>query len=205
MGKVFTTGTLEERVSEVEKYLEGLSLHRDSRRGLEGARGEPGADSTVPGPQGVPGKDGKDVDITKVVEAALKVLEFEVGAAKAALRWAVIEELKSSGVIDAQGNAIPGPTGAFGADSTVPGPKGDVGPSGRDGVDGKDGKHGRDGERGLTGPQGERGLAGPTGSQGPTGPQGERGEEGQQGIPGVGLSREQVIALIQDMKRRGSI
>src|SRR5260370_31837316 len=99
MGKVFTTGTLEERVSEVEKYLERLSLHRDSRRGLEGPAGKPGADSTVPGPQGVPGKDGKDVDITKVVEAALKVLEFEVGAAKAALRWAVIEELKFSVVL----------------------------------------------------------------------------------------------------------
>ncbi len=210
MSKVFTTGTLEERVSGLEKYLEDLSFHRDSRRGLEGPAGKPGADSTVPGPQGAPGRDGRDADITEIVEAALKALEFEVGVAKAALRWAVIEELKTSGVIDAQGNAVPGPVGATGADSTVPGPTGARGERGERGEQGPQGEPSQvPGPRGEQGPQGERGEQGPQGEpsqiQGPQGERGEIGPEGLQGYKGEGLQKDQIIALVQDMKRRGSL
>ena len=34
---------------------------------------------------------------------------------------------------------------------------------------------------------------------------GRDGVEGQQGIPGAGLNKDQVIALVLDMRRRGSI
>src|SRR5204863_6622056 len=129
----------EERVSGLEKYLEDLSLHRDSRKGLGGARGEkgdPGRDSVVPGPQGVP---GRDADITEVVELALKKVREEFDAEYKILAEVVRHELKTSGVINENGDAIllPGPVGAPGADSQVAGPKGDVGPVGPAGHDGK--------------------------------------------------------------------
>src|SRR6266851_3213771 len=150
--KAFTTdGTLEERVSRVQKYLEELSLHRDSRRGTEGARGPAGADSTVPGPS------GKDADPRECVEVAKNAIHAELvsvlkevrslqvefraaeQASETALSQAVILELLKSGAIDDTGKAvlITGPAGP-----AIPGPKGDsvVGPSGRDGVDGVDAK-----------------------------------------------------------------
>ena len=37
------------------------------------------------------------------------------------------------------------------------------------------------------------------------GPKGEQGPEGPQGIPGPGLSRQDVIDLILDMKKRGTL
>src|SRR6266851_8980521 len=99
--KAFTTdGTLEERVSRVQKYLEELSLHRDSRKGLDGARGEkgePGRDSVVAGPCGSAGRDGKDADITQVVEAALKRVREEFDAEYKMLAEVVRHELKKSG------------------------------------------------------------------------------------------------------------
>lgn len=150
-----------------------------------------------PGPTGAP---GKDADASKIAEAALKILEFEVGAAKAALRWAVIEELKATGVIDAEGRAVPGPSGAQGPK----GDKGDRGEPGKDGIDGQTivGPAGRDGK----GERGERGEQGPQGEPGVSnvpGPRGEAGPEGPQGIPGEGLGQPEVIALVMDMKRRG--
>ena len=52
----------------------------------------------------------------------------------------------------------PGKDGAPGADSTVPGPKGDPGSPGRDGVDGQPGKDGRDGaDSTVPGPPGPPG------------------------------------------------
>ncbi|SRR6266568_197458 len=229
----FTEGTLEERVGAIAKYLTELQLHRDSRRGLDGTRGpqgEPGV-SNIPGP---PGKDADPAQAAEIVKVLLRRdfqtlienLESEIIAAKAALRWAVIEELKASGFVDSDGNAIPGPTGASGA--TVVGPKGDPGidgksiqsPPGRDGRDAKivigsvvagdiasaslhddgDGTFILD----LVLPRGEKGETGAASTvPGPAST--VPGPEGQQGIPGEGLSRQDVIDLILDMKKRGTL
>jgi hypothetical protein len=144
-----------ERLDRIGKYLDDLQLHRDSRKGLDGARGPEGPASTVPGPAG---KDGKDADPSVVAELVKKSLkrdfeefvdkvEGELVLAKAAIRALIIDELKISNVIDAKGNAIliPGPAGAPGKDSTIPGPAGKdgksiVGPAGRDGRDANDPK-----------------------------------------------------------------
>ena len=228
MHKALVAGTLEveERVAQIEKYLNDLSLHRDSRRGIDGARGEqglPGRDSTVAGPSG---PAGKDADITKVVEAALKRVKDEFDAEYAALAQVVRHELIKGGVLDESGNAIlvPGPAGA-----SVVGPKGDVGQDGVSVV----GPRGRDAKiqigsvtvgseasaslREHEGVQlldivlpraerGEQGLCGKDGLDSTTpGPVGERGIEGQQGLPGVGLSREEIGKLVLSMKQRGSI
>jgi hypothetical protein len=209
-----------------------------SRRGVEGPRGLQGE----PGPAGQTGAPGKDADpaqVAEIVKKALKYdvqattreferllkdLEFEFGAAKAALRWAVIEELKAAGVIDSEGEAIlkPGPAGK---DSTVAGPKGDAGLAGRDGFAGRDGRDAtiqigsvitgetasvslreKDGVQILDFvlPRGEKGPEGPQGPQG-QGQRGEQGPEGLQGIPGQGLSKDEVIELILDLKRRKTI
>src|SRR6267143_1804942 len=69
-------------------------------------------------------------------------LECEIARVQVDLRFAIIEELKLAGVLDAQGNAHPnlrGETGSAGADgvSNIPGPKGNSGDSGADGRDGK--------------------------------------------------------------------
>ncbi|HYT20124.1 MAG TPA: hypothetical protein VEW05_07815 [Candidatus Polarisedimenticolia bacterium] len=209
------SGTSEERIVQIENYLNELSLHRDSRRGPEGPRGHQGEQ----GPQGAPADPKQVAEIaTELVkkafrfetqiakfESLLKDLESEIAAVKAALRWAVIEELKLGGVLDAEGRAVPGPAGA---DSHVPGPKGDkgdaglAGPAGKDGVDGRDGRDGADGQS-VVGPQG------PTGKDstvpGPKGERGEIGPEGLQGYPGEGVSKTDVVEIVRDMKRRGTI
>jgi hypothetical protein len=208
MSKMFTKdGTLEERVSGLEKYLDDLSLHRDSRRGTEGP---PGKDSTVPGPTGpagATGAPGKDADITEAVKAAKKAIEDEYGFYLNAesIRELIHHQLTISGAIDeTTGKAIliPGPAGKDGADSNVPGPKGEKGDTGSPGRDGLDGI-GKDGRDGAVGPAGPRGEKGEPGISNIPGPQGEIGPEGPQGIQGEGLSKSEVIELITDMKRRG--
>ena len=121
--------TLEERVSQIERYLNDLRMHRDSRRGPEGPRGIQG--ESVQGPQGIP---GKDADITEVIEIAKRSMQAELQTAASMLSQIVIKELKRSGVIDESGNAVltPGPAGKDGQDG-----KSIVGPAGKDGVDGK--------------------------------------------------------------------
>jgi len=109
-----------------------------------------------------------------------------------------------SGFVDSEGRAVPGPAGA---DSQVPGPrgekgdKGDTGPAGKDGVDGRDGQDGKS----IVGPQGPAGKDSTI--QGPRGERGESiiGPEGLQGLPGSGLSKTEVVELVRDLKRRGSI
>jgi hypothetical protein len=200
----------EERISRVEKYLDSLSLHRDSRKGLDGSRGEqgpPGAPSTIPGP---PGKDADVSAVTKLaVEAAKKAMIEEFGTLHKFLNAEALSEIIDhrlivAGVIDEDKKAIiiPGPAGEDGADSNVPGPegeKGDTGSPGRDGLDGI----GKDGHDGAVGPVGPRGEKGEPGVSNVPGPQGEQGVEGPQGIQGEGLSKSEVIELISDMKRRG--
>jgi plastocyanin len=94
--------------------------------------------------------------------------------------------------------------GDTGADSTVPGPKGDtgdqgpIGPSGADstvpgpqgpaGLQGPQGPQGLKGDTGLTGSKGDTGLTGAAGSQGIqglTGPQGLKGDKGDTGAAGA--------------------
>jgi len=72
-----------------------------------------------------------------------------------------------------------GPVGPAGAASTVPGPQGPAGPQGLQGLKG---------DTGLTGPKGDTGLTGAAGAQGIqglTGPQGLRGETGLTGAAGA--------------------
>jgi len=206
--------SLEQRVAELESKLGSISERHNefekvhvSRRGVEGGRG----------PQGEPGVAGPSADPRQVAEIAAEIvkkaqiakfqtllneLEAEIGAVKAALRWTIIEELKLSGFVDAEGRAVPGPAGA---DSHVPGPKGDKGDAGLTGPAGKDGVDGRDGADGqsVVGPQG------PTGKDstvpGPKGERGEIGPEGLQGYPGEGVSKTDVVEIVRDMKRRGSL
>jgi hypothetical protein len=211
--------TVEERLAALEQeHAEFRSVHV-SRRGVEGPRGERGEQ----GPQGPPADPQQVAKIAAELvkkafrfeserakfETILKDLNDQIDSAlitvKGALQFAIIEELKASGVIDAEGKAVPGPKGA---DSQVPGPKGDTGPAGRDGYTpqkGVDYFDGRDGERG---PKGDRGESGEQGEPGPQGPQGERGEmgpDGLQGYPGPGLDKAAVVALVLDMKKRGTI
>lgn len=83
---------------------------------------------------------------------------------------------------------IRGPTGAQGADSTVPGPQGpqgDIGPAGPQGVPGPTGPTGATGATGSVGPAGPTGA---TGATGPTGPAGSvtDGDKGDVVVSGSG-------------------
>lgn len=95
---------------------------------------------------------------------------------------------------DAVDNAV-GPPGPPGADSTVPGPKGDQGDPGPKGDTGNPGADstvpGPKGDTGLTGPKGDTGLTGadstvpgPKGDTGDTGPKGDQGDPGPKGDTG---------------------
>src|SRR6266550_2365676 len=110
------------------------------------------------GQQGLRGEPGKDADTDEITKTLRVAIGKEFASAQAALSQmvlqmvghAIVQELKRSGVIDANtGKAIliPGPAGQ---DSTIPGPEGDsitgargekgdsiTGAPGRDGVDGK--------------------------------------------------------------------
>jgi len=201
----FGAGEVEERLGALEKYLESLQLHRDSRKGLEGARGPAGENSVVQGPQG---PAGRDADITQVVEAALKKVKEEFDQEYAILAQVVRHALVTGGVLDENGKAIliPGPIGPA---STIPGPRGEQGERGERGDRGSTGEPGVSNIPGPVGPQGERGERGEQGPAGADsvvpGPVGERGPDGQQGIPGVSLSREDIGKLVLSMKQRGSI
>jgi hypothetical protein len=114
--------------------------------GPKGDKGDTGAG--IPGPQGAP---GKDADIAEVVAESKKIVSEAVAKIQGNLRSAIVSELTTRGVIDTNGNAIPGPAGKDGADSTVAGPAGKdgesiVGPAGKDGVTGPAGKNGKDGK-----------------------------------------------------------
>lgn len=222
MSKVFKAdGTVEERLSGLEKYLEELSLHRDSRRGLEGPAGK---NSTVPGPQGPP---GRDADIREVIYAAEKEMHELLDQFTANLPATILWELQVRGVVDENGKAIliPGEKGERGEPgvSNVPGEKGDIGPAARDGVDGRPGRDAKirigsvitgetasvllrdDGETlDFVLPRGERGETGATGAAG-AGEKGDVGPEGQRGLPGVGLDKQAVVSLVLDMHKRGAI
>lgn len=247
--KVVQEVDLKTQVEELAKKIDSFSKKIDSfsddheffrkvhvsRRGESGGRGEIGP----VGPQGPPADHTQVAEIAaNLVQKALryetqvskfenliKEFESEIVALRGALRFAIIEELQLSGFVDAEGRAVPGPTGATGA--SVVGPKGDdgltvVGPRGRDAkieigsvtvgseasvsLREHEGVHVLD----LVLPRAERGEQGLPGRDGVSDVPGERGERGEQGPEGLrgytgidGFSREQVIALIGDLKARG--
>src|SRR6267154_5526587 len=120
-------GPVEDRLGALEKHLESLQLHKDSRRGLDGVRGPAGENSVIPGPSG---PAGKDADITEAVQAAKAAMEQEFGTLHKFLNAEALAEIIDNrlivaGVIDENKQAIlvTGPTGATGV--SVVGAKGD--------------------------------------------------------------------------------
>ncbi len=173
---------IEEAVDLLAEICQELIKRCELKRGPQGERG-----ASVVGEQGPIGPPGRDADVAEVVGAAQRVMQDELQSAKDTLREIVVKELKQGGVIDSEGRAIliPGPPGkdgrdgVDGKDSTVPGPKGDVGPAGytpKKGIDYFDGVPGQDGQSVV-------GLQGPVGRDSTVpGPQGTCGEPGQAGV-----------------------
>jgi len=99
-----------------------LQLHRDSRRGLEGARGEPEL-----GPLAQQARQEKMPISPEAVRAAKQAMEQEFGTLHKFLNAEALSELIDhrlivAGVIDENKKAIlvPGPTGVPGVDSQSP-------------------------------------------------------------------------------------
>jgi len=133
------------RVEKFERLHADFQHWNNSRRGVEGGRGETGApgrngkDSEIPGPQGTP---GKDADVSEVIAAAKQQMQSDFATLQAGLAGAIVAELKRSGVVDANGKAIlvagpAGRDGVNGQDSAVVGPAGAsiTGPAGTNGRD----------------------------------------------------------------------
>jgi len=153
-------------------------------QGLQGPKGDTGAASTVPGPVGPQGPQG------------LKGDTGETGAASTVPGPQGPQGLQ--GLTGPQGlKGDKGDTGETGAASTVPGPqgpqgiqglKGDKGDTGATGaastVPGPQGQQGLKGDKGDTGETGATGPAGATGNTGLTGPQGPQGLKGEKGDTG---------------------
>ena len=100
---------------------------RDGREGMQGpvgARGGvgergPAGNDGVDGKNGIDGKPGRDADLTEVREFVRK----EMLSLKDSIRDTIVALMKERGILDENGRAIPGPTGAEGA----PGPQGKPG------------------------------------------------------------------------------
>jgi hypothetical protein len=163
------TTRLEQYESEMVEWRK-INLSRVGPVGPRGERGIPGVnarESTVPGPEGRP---GKDADISQCVAAAKSSFASEIAKMHASLGSVVVQALKDAGIIDADGQAIlvagpagrDGRNGVDGKDSNIPGPAGRdgidgksiVGPAGRDGRDGADGKDSAPGRDGIDGKDG---------------------------------------------------
>ncbi len=240
------------QVDELRKRVEILlDDHQDfrkvhiSRRGPEGGRGiqgETGATGAPADPHEVAAIAAKIAvenllhvfryeTQTAKFEKLIKEFESEIVALRAAMKFAIIEELKLSNILDEHGNAHSNLKGERGEDSHVQGPRGDsvTGPAGRAGTNGRDAKIAvgsvTSGEtasatlREENGvqvldfvlPRGERGSAGRDGADsqvpGPKGDSvtGERGPEGLPGLPCADFDKAQAITMILDLKKRGAI
>src|SRR5205807_1590240 len=124
-------------------------------------KGEKGEPSSVPGPEGKP---GRDADVAKVVQLAEdRTREWLNNTLHAAIKSAIQELGDLRGPAGTDGKSIVGPAGRDGVDG-----KSIVGPGGRNGRDGKDsiipgpkgdtGEPGRDGKDSIIpGPKGEPG------------------------------------------------
>lgn len=147
----------------------------------------------VPGPQGDPGKDGRDTDpaaIEAAVQRAIAAIPTPRDGAdglpgKSAYQMAV--ERGFSGTELQWLDSIKGEPGNPGqkGDTGPRGEKGDIGPPGPEGARGAPGERGDRGENGEAGPAGERGADGPPGSCGENGPPGRDGPAGKDGAPGA--------------------
>lgn len=142
--------------------------------------GPAGADSVVPGPQGIQGAQGVPGDAGAV------------GATGAA---SVVPGPKGDpGDTGTQGlQGVKGETGTTGAQGAV----GDTGPTGSQGIQGPTGAAGATGATGATGSQGIQGVPGDTGATGSTGGTGGTGATGAAG-PGIptGGATGQVLAKV---------
>jgi hypothetical protein len=198
-----------------------------SRRGVEGPRGERGEPGI-----GIQGPPGKDADLREAIYLAGEEMHAVLGEVTSNItnfiNEEIVWELRKAGFIDANLKAVPGPKGDPGI-SNIPGP---TGADGRDGADGKSivGPAGRDakiqigsvviGETASVSlreedgvqildfvlPRGERGEIGPAGRNGENSQiPGQIGPEGPRGFPGAGMSKEDVVKIILDMKQRGSL
>lgn len=86
---------------------------------------------------------------------------------------------------------IKGEKGDTGADSTVPGPKGEKGDRGEKG---DNGEQGIQGEKGI---RGERGEQGPQGEKGKDGKNGEKGKDGVNGKDGISPKIKDIVAVFK--------
>jgi hypothetical protein len=131
-------------------------------------QGDPGADSTVPGPVGPAGQPGRDGVDGKDGAPGSKGDKGDPGSPGAT---------GATGATGARGPV--GPTGATG-------PAGPAGSPGGVGPQGEPGKPGATGSTGAAGPVGPVGPAGPAGSVGPAGPPGaDSTVPGPAGPPGA--------------------
>lgn len=97
------------------------------------------------------------------------------------------------GLVGPQGP--PGPSGQPGP----PGPQGLIGPEGFPGPPGPPGPQGLLGPEGFPGPPGPQGLIGRQGLIGPQGLPGPPGPPGIRGAPGVSVSKEEILELIESV------
>lgn len=172
---------LEARVASVESILVALEARFANANLIPGPRGE----------KGDPGINGRE----EVVGELQQFVSEQLGKFRLGLRKMCLEELVNRGVLDAEGNAVPGPVGprgergekgdsirgekgdpgergATGEPSTIPGPQGPVGERGEKGERGADSQ--------VPGPRGEKGDS----IRGEKGDRGEKGEPGVSNIPG---------------------
>ena len=175
-------------------------------------KGDTGADSTVPGPQGPIGPQGPQgpQGIGVTLKGGVPLIAnlpstgnslndaYIVDADGDLYVWNGSSWYSAGQIVGPQGpqgpQGLQGPKGDTGDASTVAGPTGPTGPQGLQGpkgdtgdastVAGPTGPTGLTGPTGPTGPQGLQGLKGDTGLTGPAGPTGPQGPQGIQGVKG---------------------
>jgi hypothetical protein len=205
---------VEDRLAAIEARHSEFEKVHVSRRGAEGARGERGEQGPV-GPPADPNQVAaiaaelvaqkfRHAEQVARFERLLKQLEDQIASAetmvKAGLRFAVLSELRETGLIDSKGQPSPRLKGDKG-DKGDTGEKGDPGEKGDKGDQGNAGRNGVDGRHGEKGDKGEQGVSG---AQGPQGPQGLKGDKGEMDISNPSF-RNAVAQVVLDMKARGSL
>lgn len=147
-----------------------------TKEGPQGIQGNIGPQGDV-GPQGIQGNVGPQGDVGPAGAKG----DTGLDAYQSALLLGFVGTLQEW--LDTfKGAAGPqGDPGLPGADSTVPGPQGDIGPQGLKGDQGNTGIQGIQGNPGAAGTPGAKGDQGNPGIQGDVGPQ---GDIGPQGVPG---------------------
>ena len=148
--------------------------------GNQGVKGDPGANSIVPGPAGAKGDQG--------VPGAASTVPGPVGANSTVAGPPGAKGDQGDQGVPGAVSTVPGPTGADSIVAGPPGAKGDQGATGSQGVIGLTGDVGATGSQGLvglTGTAGAQGIQGIAGFDGATGVVGSAGAQGNQGTAGV--------------------